>query len=972
MTIIKDEIINNTMSITNREDLKEKIHDIHNYMRNNGIGYGLNSLKTFNVLYGLKKIQDYDLFKKVGLTKKECNFDYLLNLANDNSNKTIETLKEIVLQELYDNEILKDLLFYEIPYQVKDEVYNTLIKEINEISKIEASTKELLSGKIYEYFVGRDQTAISELGAYFTNRRIVDFILSNIDIKLNTDGSIPKMIDMFGGSGGFTTGYMNYLNDNYKDKINWESELNKIYHFDINKDVLKSAGLEFFCLSNGIIPDMNNNIKQTNSFTYNFISEKGFDLILTNPPYGGDKNTKSIKSVKRTLIKTYIQEELKSLTDKNKIEMRKAQLKEIEIINKNDEKTNEKQSVNINSCSDRILKFAKKYKLTGNDKEACSLMLMMDLLNENGKCVGVLKEGIFFDKKYKNLRECLIKNYNVSEVISVPQSQFENTSTKTSIIIFDNTSQKTKQIMFSELNVEIYNTNKFIEIDNKIYLEYCKGDIKDVKKVFLTIVTKEAILSNDNISLNHKDYNKINIECGEDFKLIKIADICEYQNGYAFKTNEYTNEGIPLITITNINLNNKIVLNETTQKYIIKNNKYNKFELDINDLLISLTGKKPNLCKIAIKEDNTQSYLNQRVLLLRNFKLINEYYFLSIFKIYVNNYINQTLGNGSNQDNISSEDIINIEIPIPKTEEILKYWDNKISTPYNLKQQKEKLFKELEEEIKNKIKDIQENHECEEVKLGDICKIIKPIIKFNTNNLDNKGIYPFYNKVNNCLGYHSKYNYDIPKCIMITKDGGSGAKKYGDNISLGACMIVKNKIAATSANIILDINKYNIMYIYYNLKINKNNLMDLAKYSISLGHINISKLEEFKIPIPKNKSLIDNLQPLFDEIEELQKEIKELNDTYNECLNELSTSAIKNYDIFIKINENKEEDIVDNDEEEKKQYVNNEENDEIKSVTSSKKSLTVNELKEQCKSLGIKGYSKKKKDELIEMINKHK
>jgi hypothetical protein len=33
---------------------------------------------------------------------------------------------------------------------------------------------------------------------------------------------------------------------------------------------------------------------------------------------------------------------------------------------------------------------------------------------------------------------------------------------------------------------------------------------------------------------------------------------------------------------------------------------------------------------------------------------------------------------------------------------------------------------------------------------------------------------------------------------------------------------------------------------------------------------------------------------------------------------------------------------------------------------------TIEELKEQCKTLGIKGYSKKKKDELIELIKNHK
>uniref|UniRef100_A0A6C0CEB0 Uncharacterized protein n=1 Tax=viral metagenome TaxID=1070528 RepID=A0A6C0CEB0_9ZZZZ len=949
--MINDKIINNTMSITNREDLKEKIHDIHNYMRNNGIGYGLNSLKTFNVLYGLKKIQDYNLFEKVGLTREECKFNYLLKLANDNSNRTVEVLKETVLQELYENEILKELLFYEIPYEVKDEVYNTLIKEINDISKIEETTKELLSGKIYEYFVGRDQTAISELGAYFTNRHIVDFILSNIDIKINADGSIPKMIDMFGGSGGFTTGYMNYLNDTYKDKINWESELNKIYHFDINKDVLKSAGLELFCLSNGIIPDMNNNIKQTNSFTYNFISEKGFDLILTNPPYGGDKNTKSVKSVKRNLIKTYIQEELKSLTDKNKIEMRKAQLKEIEIINKNDEKTNEKQSVNINSCSDRILKFAKKYKLTGNDKEACSLMLMMDLLNENGKCVGVLKEGIFFDKKYKNLRECLIKNYNVSEVISVPQSQFENTSTKTSIIIFDNTSQKTTQIMFSELNVETYNTNKFIEIDNKIYLEYCKGDIKDVKKVFIKSVSIDDILNNDIISLNSKDYNKVSIIPGEDFKLVKLGDICEFKS-YISQIED--NDGI-------------------YNYYSCSNNIKKCNNPNINGEYL-LLGTRGTIIE-AFHYKNGKFGCNNNMLLFNSKSINNKfiYYIITIFKYLLKDYIT-----GSTIPMISKESFKNFEIPIPKTPELINKWVSQISEPYDMKQQKEKRLEELENLIKNKIKNIQENHECEEVKLGDIC-IINP--KNPTNH---------YNYIN-YIDIGSIVNNNVEKITKIFKPYPSRAKRFiykGDIIYSSVRPNLKgytyistnidNGIASTGF-ILIRSSKLNYLYLYYNLIYN-----DITDYLVkntsgsTYPSVNADIFNNFRIAIPKDKSLINNLQPLFDEIEELQKEIKELNDTYNEFLNKLSTSAIKNYDIFMKINENKdkeelnEEYIVDNDEEEKKQYVKKEENDEITSVASSKKSLTVNELKEQCKSLGIKGYSKKKKDELIEMINKHK
>lgn len=43
-------------NVSNREALKSAIHEIHNYLRNNGAGHGMSNLKIFNVLYGLKKM----------------------------------------------------------------------------------------------------------------------------------------------------------------------------------------------------------------------------------------------------------------------------------------------------------------------------------------------------------------------------------------------------------------------------------------------------------------------------------------------------------------------------------------------------------------------------------------------------------------------------------------------------------------------------------------------------------------------------------------------------------------------------------------------------------------------------------------------------------------------------------------------------------------------------------------------------
>ena len=465
-------------SVSNKEALKNKIHDIHNYLRNNGAGYGMNALKVFNLLYGLKKIEEKNVFDKVKLSE-DCRFSNLLKLANENKGEALADFVYInVLNGIFaikdENPVLYYILFYEIPKNMKATIFEYLIKEIDNITKIEEKCNVLLSGKIYEYFIGRDESAISELGAYFSDRHIVDFALTKLNPSLNDDGSVPSMIDMFGGSGGFTTGYINYLNEN-NNSIDWLNQINNIYHYDMNEDVIKSAGLEFFCLT-GALPNKNN-LQYKNSFTDQF-GKKKYKYILTNPPYGGDKNKQSDIQKKRDKVKKYIKDELLIIKDEALKKRRNKQLEEIETQEKQEKKEQDKSKVSINECSDRIQKFAKKYSLAGNDKESCSLILIMDMLEEGGTAVGILKEGVFFNKTYKNIRKVLIENFNVREIISVPQDQFENTSTKTSIVIFDNTEEKTTQVKFSDLVVEKCMEDKFEENEQgEIVLTENKDDI---------------------------------------------------------------------------------------------------------------------------------------------------------------------------------------------------------------------------------------------------------------------------------------------------------------------------------------------------------------------------------------------------------------------------------------------------------------------------------------------------------------
>ena len=984
------DICHATSNITNSDDLREKIHEIHNYMRNNGIGYGLTSLKVFNLFYGLMKIEDYGLNEAIGLNDEKCKFSYLLNLVNDpkDRNKFINILDNETLNIIFENEKINKLIGYNIPTDLKPDVYKYLLNEINSIRDIEKSTKEQLSGKIYEYFVGRDQSAISELGAYFTNRRIVDFILNKIKPQLKPDGTIPKMIDMFGGSGGFTIGYMNYLIKN-KYEIDWKSQLDNIYHFDINEDVLKSARLELFCLSQGVFPNMKENVKRTNSFKQDFKDIGKFDLILTNMPYGGDKISTSAKKEKRDKIIKYIDNEIdvfkkkiiksiesiektddiknkkKILDDikkpKTNIDKLLSLIKDIDIFDNINDKNNikriqelynqqydlkkenkqeienyKKLCVNVNSCSDEIIKFARKHKLTGTDKEACSLMLIMDLLEVNGTAVGVIKEGVFFDSSYMELRKVLLKEFNVKEIISVPQNQFENTSTKTSIIIFNNDGDiKTSYINFSELKVNLYEKDEFIEIiENdkiEIKLKYNKGDIINVEEVFIKTVSIDDILNNDTISLNSKDYNKVSIIPGEGFELVKIKDICEFQAKSKRQASFGKENGL--------------------YNFYTSSDKIKKCdEADYNDEYIIIgTGGVAN-----IKIDKEFSCSSDNII-LSNINIKYLYYLLS-----GNIYLLENGFNGSTIKHLSKKYLEDLEIPIPKTPELLEYWENKISQPFIKKQEKERRFNEIEEEIKIKIKDIQENYECEQVKLGYICKFNYGTRITKKNNI--VGNIPVYGG-GDITFYTNKSNRTKNTLIL---------SRYA--MSKTCIRIINNDFYLNDSGLSIDSININQNYINYILINNK--YQDYIYNNCATGsvqrNINMNLLKEIKIPIPKDKSLIENLQPLFNEVEELQKEIKELDETYNKYLEELSKAAIKNQEILntneIQEIQEEQEELKEENQEEIQEELKEEETTSIKS----NKSQTLDQLKEQCKSLGIKGYSKKKKDELIELIKNHK
>jgi type I restriction enzyme S subunit len=160
--------------------------------------------------------------------------------------------------------------------------------------------------------------------------------------------------------------------------------------------------------------------------------------------------------------------------------------------------------------------------------------------------------------------------------------------------------------------------------------------------------------------------------------------------------------------------------------------------------------------------------------------------------------------------------------------------------------------------------------------LGDMCDFKAG--KFNSKDMNNKGNIPFYNSnADNPVGTYDKYCFEYDKYLILTKDGGAGANKYGDNIGLGKVFKVSGKSAATTHQLALILNNKNAQYdyLYLYLRNTKNNIMDLARYTTGLGCINSNKIKQFKIPIP-SLEIQQKIVTELDQLEEYTKALKQV------------------------------------------------------------------------------------------------
>ena len=88
----------------------------------------MNALKVFNIIYGLKKIEENDLIDKSGLDRPYCEFSYLLSLVNKCKDKEVTSIIYNEILNSLHSSVLKDILFYEIPKNIQENVFSPFSK----------------------------------------------------------------------------------------------------------------------------------------------------------------------------------------------------------------------------------------------------------------------------------------------------------------------------------------------------------------------------------------------------------------------------------------------------------------------------------------------------------------------------------------------------------------------------------------------------------------------------------------------------------------------------------------------------------------------------------------------------------------------------------------------------------------------------------------------------------------------------
>ncbi|WP_198018149.1 HsdM family class I SAM-dependent methyltransferase [Hippea jasoniae] len=299
-------------------------------------------------------------------------------------------------------------IFKEISGNKIKSVFNLLdvIEKINKINFSDYEDTHILS-QVYEELLLEMGSEAGWGGEFYTPRPVIRFIINVIKPKIG-----EKILDPFGGSAGFLVEAYKYIIEHNKNLTVKDTDIlkNKTLYGHEKKPLPFLLGTMNLIL-HGIT---NPNYYRKNTLmedVHNIQDDEKFDIIITNPPFGGKENRQVQNNFPYPIAST----------------------------------------------------------------EALALQYIMRKLKNGGRVGMVLPEGqiMFGSGKFEEIRKELLEKFNVFAIISLPQGVFSSmgAGVKTNLVFFEKTGESTKEIWYYDLEGKFTKTQKIKDEHFKDVLE---------------------------------------------------------------------------------------------------------------------------------------------------------------------------------------------------------------------------------------------------------------------------------------------------------------------------------------------------------------------------------------------------------------------------------------------------------------------------------------------------------------------
>ncbi|MBC1189801.1 restriction endonuclease subunit S [Microcystis aeruginosa CS-558/01A06] len=396
---------------------------------------------------------------------------------------------------------------------------------------------------------------------------------------------------------------------------------------------------------------------------------------------------------------------------------------------------------------------------------------------------------------------------------------------------------------------------------------------------------------------------------------VKLGDVCEIINGYAFKSSQFTTDGVPVIKMGNISKDFALKINLNQQSYIAKNiaNLYQDFYIYPNDLLITLTDMSPSgeyLGTVAIYNLAKPALLNQRVGKFINLDqeiLDNNFLYYTLRSKDFRKYA--TLDDTGNlQKNTNPKYLYEYLIPLPPLSEqkriaaILNEQMEAVEKARKATEAQLEAAKALPAAYLRAVFESEEANSWERRKLGDIAKLERG--KFTPRPRNDPryygGDYPWIQtgEVESANKYITAYNTTLnADGLAVSKLFPKGTLVITIAATIGAVGILD--FDSCMPDSLVGITPYleasNTDFIYYSLLFIREHLKSIAP-QVAQANLKLSILQPLEISLPslaKQQQIASTLTEQMQEVERLKQNLKEQLDTINKLPAVLLRRAFK-------------------------------------------------------------------------------